>query len=211
MTTGSYHFGNLFFEAAVEKRRREFVLAGRNESKQIAAAKKVLEDVRSLDPPGRFLKKIENGKYMVQNEEETLNRIRQALEKNDWQNTIQSSAFNNDEEKVRRTKYDKEDEAVLLIKELVESQKESEYLSKYKNPKADVMFTALSQLGDPLKQGGERKRALVDIVKGICANDPFICTVVENELKLTLDPVTPSRWNSARALEHTIAICCSKD
>ena len=270
------HFGNLFFEEAIEKRRKEFALAGRNETKKVATARKVLDDVRSLDPPGRFLKKLETGKYIIQDENETLARIRQAFERKSCQKPSRPRGSKNEQEKVKNAKFNSEDGTNLLVKEIVEALKESDYLKKErimktnvifsallqlanplveqgeernrflidlvkciyeredktplrmkkfvegqekseyllnqkKNPKAEVMFAALSQLSNPLEEGKERKRALIDIVSGICANDPFICTVVENEMKLTLDPVIPRTWNSEKALENTLSICCRND
>ena len=67
----------------VDTKKKEFVLAGQDVKKKDAIVRQVYSAIQELKPPGRFLKKSQEGKhYCVQDKKITLGKIKNALSVN---------------------------------------------------------------------------------------------------------------------------------
>ena len=70
------HPGNLYFRSVVKHLKNEYVITPKNEKPVFA--KVIFEHIRSLDPPGRFLKKDGN-EWVDIGMKKALDKTRQAL------------------------------------------------------------------------------------------------------------------------------------
>ena len=75
------HVGNCHFREAVNKRKTQYAQSNKTPEKD-AIAKEVYKSVQKLNPPGRFLKKADDGKYYASNDKDALTKIKQALREN---------------------------------------------------------------------------------------------------------------------------------
>ena len=105
----------------------------------------------------------------------------------------------------REKKSSENDEYKLLVQKLLARKFTLEDNALNKNPIERVMIAAQKELTLPVKPSEERKKALLRIIKGLSEKDPFITSVVENEMK------EPERWKSVKALEHTVDISCNNE
>ena len=75
------HHGNCYFREAVNKKKIQYNQASKTSEKD-AIAKYVYQSVKALNPPGRFLKKADDGKYYASSDKDVLTKIKQALREN---------------------------------------------------------------------------------------------------------------------------------
>jgi hypothetical protein len=75
------HHGNCYFREAVNKNKIQYAQATKTTEKD-AISKHVHQSVKRLNPPGRFLKKADDGKYYASSEKDALIKIKQALREN---------------------------------------------------------------------------------------------------------------------------------
>ena len=74
------HVGNCYFRETVCKRKIQYAQC--KTSEKDAIAKEVYQSIKKLNPPGRFLKKADDGKYYASNDKDALTKIKQALREN---------------------------------------------------------------------------------------------------------------------------------
>ena len=216
------HYGNMMYAEAVTKRHEKFARAANvgNEGLKREQARKVLAEVRKLKPPGRFLYVAkERGKYgVLRDEKDILAIIIVDLERDNYYLKTPST-HHASLPKVPSTRRggrtdknpSENDEYKLLIQKLLARKVTSEDNAANKNPIERVMMAAQKELTLPVKPSEERKKKLLTVIKGLSEKDPFITSVVENEMKLALEPRAPERWKSVKALEHTVDICCNNE
>jgi len=70
--------GNVNFRNIVKSKKKQYALLKSNRQKNELAFK-VLQEIKSLDPPGRFLSKSSDGNWTFQDEKVTVVKIKQAL------------------------------------------------------------------------------------------------------------------------------------
>ena len=69
--------GNIFFRKLVRMKQQVYLLASKRE--KAGVAREIVETIRSLSPPGRFLKKDSNGVYMDIGDRKAREKTSQAL------------------------------------------------------------------------------------------------------------------------------------
>ena len=70
--------GNVQFRNVVNKMKRQYnLMKGNKQKNEVAFA--VVQEIRSMDPPGRFLCKTANGNWTLQDEKSVLVKTKQAL------------------------------------------------------------------------------------------------------------------------------------
>ena len=75
------HHGNLYFREAVNKCKVKYTQASRTAEKD-AIAKQVFRSISKLNPPGRFIRKADDGKYYTSSDKDAMTKIKQALREN---------------------------------------------------------------------------------------------------------------------------------
>jgi len=73
----NYHPGNQFFRSLVKAVRIQYVAALKPDKPMIA--KLLVQQIRNLDPPGRFLTQVEDGRYVDVGDKMAIAKTRQAL------------------------------------------------------------------------------------------------------------------------------------
>lgn len=198
--------GNMMYADAVERRKEKFARAGSDWLKG-EQARKVLSEIKKQNPPGRFLRETNRrGKYEVIRDDMVILRIiKDDLTKNnpyfDMKPTVRRPVVTTE------PSFSKSNEDLSLLIRALKKKSESDTVTE-KDPKERVMLAAQKELNGPVKPSEERKEALKKIIKGLSEGDKFITSVVENEMKITLERRAPERWTSVTALDHTVNICC---
>jgi hypothetical protein len=75
------HHGNCYFRQAVTNNKIQYLQAT-NTFEKDAIAHNILQSVKRLNIPGRFLKKAHDGKYYASSDKDALIKIKQALREN---------------------------------------------------------------------------------------------------------------------------------
>lgn len=75
------HTGNKQYRQIVDDKKQIYAMATKNAEKK-SIAYQVLQAIKDLDPPGKFLKKGKNGQYYEQDENTVVRKIKQALREN---------------------------------------------------------------------------------------------------------------------------------
>ena len=75
------HHGNCYFRDGVQRNKIQYIQATKTAAKD-AIANHILHSVKRLNPPGRFLKKADDGKYYASSDKDALAKIKQALREN---------------------------------------------------------------------------------------------------------------------------------
>ena len=75
------HSGNQQYRRIVDDKKRIYAMATKTVDKR-TIANQVLQTIRRLNPPGRFLKKDQDGKYYEQDDNMVVTKIKQALREN---------------------------------------------------------------------------------------------------------------------------------
>lgn len=71
------HPGNIRFRALVKAARAGYALSSKADKRMYASC--IVQQISSLDPPGRFLDKDEEGRWFVMDEKKSMDKTRQAL------------------------------------------------------------------------------------------------------------------------------------
>ena len=75
------HPGNCYLREAIDKKKIQYVQSTKTCGKD-AIAKSIFKSIKTLNPPGRFLKKSEDGNYYASSDKDALAKIKQALREN---------------------------------------------------------------------------------------------------------------------------------
>ena len=75
------HSGNRYFREVVDRKKVQYVQTTKTAEKD-AIAKSIFKSIKTLNPPGRFLKKCEDGHYYASSDKDALAKIKQALREN---------------------------------------------------------------------------------------------------------------------------------
>lgn len=206
------HYGNMVYIEALEKRGEKYARADSDNKKSLKRelVRNVLNEVRNQKPPGRFLLEVKQGKYQViTDDKKILHIIKGDLDKERKKYghiTTRKRSVSPDSDSISDGETPKEEEVLALIKAMLLKPIPVADAVQNKDPKQRVMLAAQKELTGSEKPSRERRHVLRKIIKGLSEGDKFITNVVENEMKISLDPRSGQRWESVKALEHTVAV-----
>lgn len=214
------HYGNMIYIEALKKRGEKYARADsdQKESLKRELVRNVLHEVRNQKPAGRFLIEVKRGRYEVITDDQKILHIIKADFDKERQNyghiptrrppsrrqrinSIDSDSSHEQEEEILE-----EEEVISLIKAMILKPVTVANNVQNKDPKERVMLAAQKELTAAEKPSKERRHALRKIIKGLAEGDKFITNVVENEMKISLDPRAHQRWESVKALDNTVTV-----
>ena len=207
------HYGNMIYIEALQKRGERYARADsdKKESLKRELVRNVLNEVRNQKPAGRFLLEVKKGKYEVITDDKKILRIIKGDLDKERENyghiPTRKRSVSPDSGTASEGEKPKEEEILSMVKAMLLNPVAVTDAVQNKDPKERVMLAAQRELTGSEKPSRERRHVLRKIIKGLSEGDKFITSVVENEMKICLDSrIGTQRWESVKALEHTVTV-----